>query len=74
VTLPVGTRIVFTKDLFGDADEDSPACVYARKGEGGVITGHGCPEGYWVKRDKWPSAAFGASEDEFKPAAEGGGE
>lgn len=57
--LPVGRRIVFVKDLIGGADEHSPACEYARKGDGGVVTGHGCAEGHWVKWDRWP-APFGA--------------
>ena len=59
LVLPVGTRIVFLKSLYGDVDEFSPGCIYAKKGDGGVITGHGTPEGYWVKWDKWPHA-FGA--------------
>jgi len=46
--LPIGTRIVFTKTLESGPDEFSPGNLYARKGDGGVITGHGTPEGYWV--------------------------
>ena len=57
--LPVGTRIRFVKSLYGDATEDSPACVYAKMGDGGVVTGHGTPEGHWVEWDEWPHA-FGA--------------
>jgi hypothetical protein len=57
--LPIGTRIRFIKSLYGAVTGDSPACVYAEKGDGGVVTGHGTPEGYWVKWDKWPHA-FGA--------------
>ena len=57
--LPVGTRIQFVKSIYGAATGDSPACIYAKKGDGGVVTGHGTPEGYWVKWDKWPHA-FGA--------------
>ena len=57
--LQVGTRIRFIKTLTGDADEFSPAKLYAKKGDGGVITGHGPKEGYWVKWDGWPNA-FGA--------------
>lgn len=57
--LPVGTRIRFVKSLYGSATGDSPACVYAEKGDGGVVTGHGTPEGHWVKWDKWPHA-FGS--------------
>ena len=59
VMLPVGTRIVFIKSIYGDADDFQPAHIYAEKGSGGVITGHGTPEGYWVKWDSWPHA-FGA--------------
>lgn len=57
--LPVGTRITFIRSIYGEADEYQPACVYALRGDGGVITGHGTPEGYWVKWDHWPHA-FGA--------------
>ncbi len=48
-TLPVGTRITFVKSLYGSASEDSPPCIYAEKGDGGVVTGHDCYEGHWVK-------------------------
>jgi len=59
--LPIGTRIRFVKSLYGAANEESPACVYAEKGDGGVVTGHTSDlgEGHWVKWDKWPHA-FGA--------------
>ncbi len=57
--LPVGTRIKFVKSLYGGATGDAPACVYAEKGEGGIVTGHGCCEGHWVKWDGW-RAPFGA--------------
>jgi hypothetical protein len=57
--LLVGTRIRFVKSLYRDATGDGPACVYAERGDGGVVTGHGTPEGHWVKWDKWPHA-FGA--------------
>lgn len=57
--LPVGTRIVFIKSLYGDADEFQPAHVFAEKGDHGQVVGHGAPEGYWVKRDSW-RAPFGA--------------
>lgn len=58
--LPIGTRIRFTKTL------DHPDIVLAYRGDTGEITGHGTPEGYWVKADGWP-APFGASRDEFEP-------
>jgi hypothetical protein len=64
--LPIGTRIVFTKTLESGPDEFSPGNLYARKGDGGVITGHGTLEGYWVTWDGW-KAPFGASRDEFEP-------
>lgn len=57
--LPVGTRIRFLKELSSGPDEYSPGNLYARKGEGGVVTGHGCWEGHWVKWDKWKHP-FGA--------------
>jgi hypothetical protein len=62
---PVGTRIRFTRTLDEPAGSDSPARLYATKGETGEITGHGCKEGYWVKADNWPNP-FGASEKEFE--------
>jgi hypothetical protein len=55
----VGTRIVFIKTLTSPPDEDGPGNLYARKGELGIVTGHGCREGHWVKWDKW-EAPFGA--------------
>jgi len=68
--LPTGTRIKFVKSLYGPATEDRPACTYAEKGDGGVVTGHGTPEGHWVKRDNWPHA-FGAEYgNEFVEAVE----
>jgi hypothetical protein len=57
--LPIGTRIVFLKTLDQGPNEDSPAIVFAEKGDGGCVTGHGCKERYWVKWDKW-QAPFGA--------------
>lgn len=57
--LPVGTRIVFTKTLEDGPDEHSPGNLYAKKGEGGVVTGHSCREGHMVKWDGW-DAPFGA--------------
>lgn len=51
--LPIGTRIIFTRELSDGPDEFSPGNLYAEKGDGGEITGHGCREGYWVKWDKW---------------------
>jgi hypothetical protein len=58
--LPIGTRIKFIKTLESGPDEFSPGNLYAVKGDGGTVTGHGTREGYWVKWDKWPKAAFGA--------------
>lgn len=57
--LPIGTRIRFVKTLESGPDEDSPARLYARKGEGGIVTGHNDFEGHWVKWDGW-DASFGA--------------
>ena len=68
--LPVGTRIIFKKDLIGNATGDSPACIYAQKGGKGVIVGHGTVEGYWVTWDEWPHK-FGASETEFSVESKG---
>lgn len=57
--LPVGTKIIFLRTLDSGPTEDHPACVFASKGDAGEVTGHGCKEGYWVKRDGWPHP-FGA--------------
>jgi hypothetical protein len=71
--LPIGTRIRFIKSLYGAATGDSPPCVYAEKGDGGVVTGYNNFEGHWVKWDHWPHA-FGAEygtefvEEQQKPS------
>lgn len=57
--LPVGTRIKFIKELSSGPDEFSPGNLYAPKGATGIVTGHGCSEGHWVKWDEW-EAPFGA--------------
>jgi hypothetical protein len=63
--LPIGTRIRFLRTLVSGPDEFGPGNLYAKKGDGGVVTGHNCPEGHWVKWDGWPHA-FGAElEKEF---------
>lgn len=62
--LGIGTRIRFNQTLTSSACEDSPAFLYATKGETGEITGYGTKEGYWVKTDSWPNA-FGAAPHEF---------
>lgn len=63
--IATGTRIRFLRTLEDGPNEDRPGYVYARRGELGKVTGHGTPEGYWVKTDSWPNA-FGASADEFE--------
>lgn len=63
--LAVGTRIRFIKMLDDGPNEERPAVVYAEMGETGEITGHGTPEGYWVKTDRCPHS-FGASIDEIE--------
>ena len=57
--LPVGTEIIFIKRLSSGPDDFSPGNLYAPKGGTGVVTGHGCHEGHWVKWDNWPHS-FGA--------------
>jgi hypothetical protein len=57
--LPVGTRVRFIKELGADATGDHPALLYAEVGERGVVTGHDCKEGHWVRADNTASA-FGA--------------
>ena len=69
--LPIGTRIRFIKSLYGHATGDSPACIYAEKGELGVVTGHGTPEGHWVKTDNWPHAFGAECGTEFTKEGEG---
>jgi hypothetical protein len=57
----VGSRIVFLADLEEGPTDEHPYRLYAKKGDGGVITEvGGCKEGYWVKWDAWQRAAFGA--------------
>lgn len=63
--LPIGTRIKFVKNLYGGATGDHPAYVYAEKGDGGVVTGHGCSEGHWVKWDGWEHPFGSKLEEEF---------
>jgi len=62
--LCVGTRIKFNKYLGDGVSEDCPAITYANKDDEGEITGHGCKEGYWVKRDVWKSP-FGCERKDF---------
>jgi hypothetical protein len=57
--LPVGTKIIFIKELSSGPDDFSPGNLYAPEGATGVVTGHGCYEGHWVKWDDW-EAPFGA--------------
>lgn len=57
--LPIGARIRFLKRLSSGPTGDHPAFLYAEKNQGGEVTGHGCPEGHWVKTDDWPTP-FGA--------------
>ena len=64
--LPVGTEIVFTRTLEQGPTSDMPACIFAKKGEKGVIVGHDCWEGYWVTWERWP-AKFGAERKDFEP-------
>lgn len=59
IALPIGTRIKFLKDLTEGANGEHPALLFAKKGDGGEVIGHGCREGHWVKWDKWPEK-FGA--------------
>lgn len=58
--IPVGTRIRFLKTLEEGPNEDHPGRTYAVKGDYGMITGHGCSEGFMVKWDGWLTADFGA--------------
>jgi hypothetical protein len=65
--LEIGARVRFLKPLTAPANEDHPAIIYADTGELGVVTGHGCKEGHWVKPDHAPpfGAIFG---EEFEKA------
>ena len=60
VVLPIGTRIVFIRDLTSGADDHGPGNVYAMRGDIGEVLGYDCIEGHFVKRDSWP-AGFGAN-------------
>jgi len=62
-----GMRIRFKRSLYGIATGDHPCYIYALKGEGGRITKEGgCWEGFWVKWDSWPEAAFGCESKDFE--------
>ncbi len=62
-----GMRIRFLRDIDCGPTGEHPAFIYARKGEGGRITQvGGCWEGFWVKWDGWPSAAFGCQSKDFE--------
>lgn len=58
--LAIGQQIRFLKTITQGPTEDAPAFIFAKKGELGVVTGHGCKEGHWVRWDGWQTAAFGA--------------
>ncbi len=57
--LPIGTRIVFLRDLDAGPTEESPPVRFASRGQFGTVIRHGCKEGHWVVADGWP-APFGA--------------
>lgn len=65
-SLPIGTRIKFVKTLESGPDENGPGNLYAKKGDGGVVTGHGCREGHWVQWDCWPKPFGAVLGDEFE--------
>jgi len=66
-----GDRIKFLKTLEAPADEESPACLFAVRGEYGTIKAVvDCWEGYRAYWDNWPSAAFGCKAEEFVVATE----
>lgn len=60
-------RIRFLRDIEEGPTGEHPAYIYARKGERGRITKVGmCWEGFWVKWDGWPQAAFGCQSKDFE--------
>ena len=62
-----GMRIRFLRTLECGPTEDHPPLLYALAGDGGRITQMGgCWEGFWVKWDGWPSAAFGCESKDFE--------
>lgn len=74
--LTPGTRIRFLKTLDAPANEESPAVVYAEKGDTGEVVenpnvpGGGPPrEGHWVKWDRWPHPFGAVLGEEFEPIA-----
>jgi len=64
--IAVGQRIRFLHTLQSDADEESPGCLFARKGSMGTVTRvGGCWEGYWVRTDHW-AQPFGCEAKDFE--------
>jgi hypothetical protein len=67
--LPIGTEIIFLKDLTEAPSDESPAFLFAKKDDKGIVTGHGCKEGHWVKWDKFKhpfGAKYGVDFKELK--------
>ena len=62
-----GQRIRFLRTLDRGPTEDSPACIYAKKGDCGTIEKvGGCWEGFWVYWDGWKHASFGCERKDFE--------
>jgi len=61
-----GDVIQFLHTLDCDADEESPGCTFARKGDLGHIDRvGGCREGFWVFWERWSRASFGCERKDF---------
>jgi hypothetical protein len=63
----IGDRIQFLQELTQDANEETPAFLFARKNEFGIITAlpkH--TENYSVKWDGWPESFYAKLGTEFK--------
>ncbi len=64
-----GMIIRFKRTLQGIPTGDHPGFIYCVKGERGrIIQEGGCWEGFWVKGDVWPWAAFGCEAKDFECA------
>jgi len=62
----VGTRIKFLKALEEGNTEESPACIFAEKGDTGKIVSYTRMDTYLVAWDKWPNPFYAKSGSDFE--------